>query len=436
MVKSFFKKIKNKVIFGFNFLLLDFSLAVKSPRLSAIALFIASKNVNVEGDYTVLCQGRSIFMEDIGAMARFGRRIKYVSIHRVYWKKVFFHFLSEADKKDISEHNYHFRTFPDHGEEKYRNYLRKLLPILRKLIKFQAVLSGNIGYLEQQEIINICREIQTPYIVLDKEGITMSNDLEIDMELLSKKRFFGSKVLFYNESVRQSVLNLKPIGLTQANTAVVGIPRLDFYFHDKKRQSKNQIVFFAFRTEYRFGLLVNDRHLLEKLFQRSEDFYKMVMEFALRHKDIKVIIKTKVAESYSNYIYDILKRNFRERIPNLEITNSGNVGDLILDSKAVIGYNSTTLLEALIADKLTISPYFGDLIPNQNWDYFSEFPEMNHKARNLADLEEYILNYSKYCHYDPKRKEEYLSRFMPLPFGQASVKAEEEIIKSIKEKSE
>ena len=106
--------------------------------------------------------------------------------------------------------------------------------------------------------------------------------------------------------------------------------------------------------------------------------------------------------------------------------------DLIIKSKAIIGFNSTTLLEGVIAKKIVISPWFGDLLLNNNWNYFKDFPELINYMNNVADLEKIIFNFNNITNYNDNKRYEFLHSFIWKPDGNASVRAEKEIIELIK----
>ncbi len=433
-MKTFFHKLKFKAKEICYQKLLKFSLWLNWPKASAWLLASFSSVNNRGGKYTILVIGRTIFYDDIQAMSEFSGRLNYRPIHLVYWEIIFKHLVEPRERVNLTESNYHSENSNKTGKQKYYHYLRRMFPHLRKFMPFEAVISGNFGYIVQQELARACKDEGIPFLILHKEGIALVSELESDMKLVSNLRFFGAKALFYNETIRQLMIGVKSIGLTPENTVVVGSPRLDVYFRKLGQERKNQIVFFAFHPEQRFAWFDNETDVQSKISLRSEQFYKFIMDFALKHKDIKVIIKTKSAKYYSDYVSGVLKKYFTQDIPNLVITSIGNVKDLISESKVVIGYNSTALLEALLVGRLIIMPYFGDLITKGEWNYFSKYPELINYAKNLADLEEFVFHPDKYLNYDQKRKEEYLTQFFPPPFGQASVKAEEEIIKVIENK--
>lgn len=432
------KKIKLKAVSYFFAFLIKFSLFINCPQLTAIVLAIAVGQVNNSGDFTVLCLSRSVFMDDVKAMAILSRRLKYLVIGRGHFQIIFNYFTDESERKQITENNYYTHTFCSQGKQKYYLYLNKLFPLWHKLVGFDAIFSGNFGYIEQQELAKVCQKRHLPFIVLHKEGLVINRSRQQWISLCKNYKFFGAKILLYSHEIMNALLGANITGLSRDKTEVVGMPRSDFYFTQKESINNKQVVFFSFYPSDIFFFLIDDRLINNKkkfrgAEEKVDDFHKWIMNFALNHKDIKVIIKTKAAEYYLQYVQKIFEDNFKKNINNLVMTNSANPFELIQDSIAVIGFNSSILIEAIMAGKIIISPYFGDFITDKPWDYFSEYPELVNYAKTEADLEEYILNSSQYINYDPKRKEDFLKRFISIPDGRASLRAEEAIIKTIKE---
>ena len=218
--------------------------------------------------------------------------------------------------------------------------------------------------------------------------------------------------------------------LTQEKMEIVGIPRFDSYFDGKNLTEKNQIVFFAYWKD-KFYSLINNPENQKQAEMRTEDFIKAVMDFAVAHPDINVIIKTKAAQHYLNYIQEIVDRNFNQPIPNLTITSSGDSVKLIQESMAILSFHSLTLIEALIADKTIISPYFDDLVTDSFGLYFTGFSQLLNYAKTKSDLEKIIID-KQSVKINPELKQNFLQKFIYLPDGKACQRTEQAIINTIK----
>jgi len=422
--------------------LIKISLFLNWPKFTVFGLWLASSRINpkCESQYTVLCLGRSIFVDDVNAMAAYGKQIRYIIIWRTYFQVIFRHFIRCPEEEKLTEENYYHSNYCREGKLKYKAYLEKMFPAMKKMLGFDAVLSGSFTYMEQQELANVCEENRTPVVTLFKEGIafTASGAYERWMNQTRQCKFIGAKMLLYGNKIMEalSASTTGIPGLSPEKLKVVGAPRLDCYFTgEKTAESARQIVFFSFYS-YNFYHLADSPSQLEEAEKRCVDFHKWVMNFAKNHKDFKVIIKTKLPDHYLNYVKEIYNEAIagdKKEIDNLTITNLGDSAQMIKDSRAVMGFYSTTLMEAIVADKISISPYFGDIITDKPWDYFAKFPELINYVKTEADLKEYIFNPDKFLDYNSKIREEFLKGLIHIPDGRASLRAETAIIETIKE---
>src|SRR3989344_7176072 len=79
---SLLKKIKLKSETVLGAMLIKVSLLLQWPALTALVFAAMTRDINHAGEYTVLCMRRSIFMDDVRAMARFSGRIRYLVVGR------------------------------------------------------------------------------------------------------------------------------------------------------------------------------------------------------------------------------------------------------------------------------------------------------------------------------------------------------------------
>lgn len=422
-----------------NFLL-DSSLRLNNPSFTAWALRMTASKCGPERDYKVLCLGRTIFLDDVGAMARYSGKIRYIIIHRRHWKRIFDHCFAGEGKGVIEETNYHLPDFCELGKRRYRGFLVRLLPALRRYLGFNAFLSGNFGYLEQQELAAASVQLNIPFIVLLKEGLAISNSDKSFSEICKEYRFIGDRMLVYSERIKKSLVESGLSGLNSGKIGVVGVPRMDSYFVDKMADtSRRRVVFFSFYPSDKFFFLINeslteDKVRLQEAAQRTENFHLWVMNFAARHPEYQVTIKTKSAQLFLSYAKDILRRHYPQGLENLTVTNSTDPVKLIKESSCVLGFYSTTIVEAVAAGKTIVAPYFRDLITSEGWDYFAAYPNLIKYVRNEKELETAITEKSSPAARDSKVRMDFLQGLLYNPDGRASERTERELIKVIMDK--
>ncbi len=116
--------IPQKIIYKLNILLttclIKLSVILNSPKLTAIFFYRAIKKVDTHlahAKYKVLCLRRNIFMEDVKALATFGKQTHYYIIGRRHFQIIFNHFVSQADRHKLEEANYHTQPIGESGKK-------------------------------------------------------------------------------------------------------------------------------------------------------------------------------------------------------------------------------------------------------------------------------------------------------------------------------
>ena len=409
--------------------LLDICLRLNLPRLAAFIFIIRTKRINRGRKYKVLCLERSIFMDDVHALTTVSDTIEYLKFPKVHLKSAVKYFLPF---ENVSEKMYHNDPLFDEGKKQTYKFISRLMGVFRLFIKFDAVLAGNYSYLDQQELFRYCKKMGIPVIVLYKEGMIVTDHQEgLKEAAYDGKYFIGDRMLVYSETIKDMLLTSNIKGLLPKMVHPVGIPRMDIYINQPKK-NLDQIVFFSFYSYDKFFYMNLDPEIVDQLNKISEDFHRYVFEFAKNNPSCKVIVKTKFGKRFINYVNEIAKKYFPSMdLPNLTITNTADTPSLILESRVVLGFNSTALLEAIAADKLVVTPYFGEVISDRKWDYFSKYPKLVQYARDYPEMEKIIFNYQEYAVADKSNKEDFLSTMIYKVDGQAGQRVQDQIITMI-----
>ena len=447
-------KIKRGSIFIWDIFLFKIiyklSFRLNMPSLSAHLICLSTKILNKRNDVIVLCLGRSQFENDVRALCEFGNKIQYLYIHKIFFGEIVRYFVpfdlnldliptfrEKKEKelinyKNITEDGFTYHIDPKYEEGKKRayNYINKMFPILKKKLKFDSVLSGNHIYIDQQEFFKICEENNTPCLILNKEGISWGHNSSKEDKSNSGLRFVGSKILYLNKNYKN--YELKTLnGLNKEKTAIVGLPRFDYYLK-KSININSQIVLFSFMIEDYLAKEVIDR-AKDKFHSISELFQINVIKFVDKHPEYNLVIKTRDANKNLDYIQELYNNNFGSRIPkNITITNFSNPEKLIINSKAIFGFNSTVLIEALIAKKIIITPDFRELFNDKHTPgIFHDFEDLINQVNSYNIMEDIILNNNFKTASDVKRKNEFLEPLIYKNDGKSSNRVEKEIINSI-----
>lgn len=370
--------------------LLKLGAALRSPACVAHGLLLISPILNPAGRPTVLCLSRSIFNDDVAALAAARPDVRFVMLSGTWLKRLMWRCIGDdPDREKLHENNYHTHNYCRAGLDRFQEFLRKMIPILRARWGFAAILSGNFGYRQQQELALLCEEWQLPFVVLHKEGVFQQAHIETYKDYFKGRRFVGHMLLFYSETMRRLVLDMGLPGATEEKTAVVGVPRLDKYFTLPPAKHQ-QIVLFSFPIGAKTGYFSGGRDVGAAMQPVADAFHTHVMQFAARHPEYQVVIKTKVPPRHRAYIVDLQAAAGLPALANLTITNDADPFALVRDSVAVLGFNTIGQIEAFAAQRVLISPWFGDIL-ERGWHFFERCPAALTFARTLNEMEAAIL---------------------------------------------
>src|SRR3989344_3289840 len=79
----------------------------------------------------VLCLGRTIFVDDVKAMARYSGQIEYLVVHLRYFDAIVKHFLTAEERERMTEENYYVGGVSAVSRNRIAAFLERLLPALR-----------------------------------------------------------------------------------------------------------------------------------------------------------------------------------------------------------------------------------------------------------------------------------------------------------------
>lgn len=408
--------------------LIGWSARLGSPTMAAFFATLLVDRTGTQGTHTVLCIGRPIFNEDIHELAKFGGRLNYTIIPKAVFMTLFNHFVPAL----IHEHaRYHEIPGQEDAKRRYRAFLSGFLTRFAKRCSVDAIMTANYNYSWQQEFVIAAREQGKPVVVLFKEGIsplysegdTPQTAYAQVVRKYTNNRLIADLLLVYNERIRNAFLNVAVPGVREEMIEAVGIPRFDRYFH--MRSSGEDVVFFSFNFEDKARHLGLEDAEYDKYYRKADEFHAEVVRFAAAHPERRVVIKTKNHVKYLRYVEDIVAGLGLTGLPNLVVTNHGNVYQLLNQAHAVIGYNSTTLLEAYAARRIVMTADF-------RWgkvrDYFDEHPDVPHYVTTAEDIAAVLANVSHGRAFDDAELNLMLRERIHIPDGRASERTEAAIL--------
>lgn len=411
-----------RLITRFN--LIGLCARLRAPGLAALLARMLSRSIDRQSRYNVLCLGRPIFEEDIEELAKYGGTLNYVIVPKIVFVSVFNRFLPQLL---MCHAKYHEMLGYEREKVLCREFFEAFLARFNRAVRIDAVLTANYNYSWQQELAAAARIRGIPFVVLFKEGISplfaegVSPRKAYDL-LVAKYTnnwFIGDKLLVYNDRIRDGFSNVRIEGISDETVEVVGIPRFDRYF--RLKSLGRNLVFFSFNFEDKARHLGLTADEFEKYLARTREFHIEVLKFAASYPDLTVTIKTKNNAKYLKYVEEIASEAEHASLGNVIITNQGNVYDLIGNARAVIGYNSTALLEAFAARRIVMAADF-------RWgsvrDYFDKYPNLPYYVSNAQDMANVWSSVEAGRPIDDPELNSLLRERIHIPDGQASARAE------------
>lgn len=409
---------------------INVALRLNWPALAALGLWAVSYHVNKKNGPGVLCMARSIFLDDVKALTDHSGQCSYIVVPRGSFFRMLEHFSPKGEIVELTEDNYHTSDLCHEGKIKYRKFLSKLLPHLKNLLDFDAVISANFGYKEQQEWAEVCRQAKIPFIVFFKEGMAVPEHMDAYVARYRTRKCNADRILFYNDFIRSKMIAARIPGIEEDNSVTVGIPRFDQYIKNQTQQPESkQITLFTFYLSDKLAYVSADTPIWAELQKRSDDFHAMFIRYAIDNPDTKVLIHPKIADKYIADISRIASR-FPKLPPNLELFNRELPFKLIQESYAIAGFNSTTLFEGIVSARKILSPDFNDLFQGKPWDYFTRHKELVSYVKDYEDLVE-KLKQDQPSEKEKTQREDFLKNLVGFTDGRSSRRAEGVILATI-----
>lgn len=314
--------------------------------------------------HKVIVLAKSGGLDDlICSQRKYNKNIMYVNGSRSFIKQIFYSIFkinNEEGIKDLSNKETKRLT------EKYKNFLILFLKQLKKKFKFNAFIGFNFEYFAEIDLHRACSELKIPFIILYKESVTSELDKNYRVHVLRKKKvkFEGYKMALYSNFAKKYLTDSNFVNKNQVD--VVGCPRLIDSFHLKEIKPKDQILYYAIENDR--GLPNRNVKLYgNKFFKDLKDHknfnskynwnylhintIKILKQFALKYPKSSIIIKIKTGESPNTKQYLNLPKN-------IKVQYYGTGHKLLKDSKVIIAWNTTAILEAIAANRFILLPYF------------------------------------------------------------------------------
>jgi hypothetical protein len=328
-----------------------------------------------DGEVTILALNESRFRGDLECLARTGKfRVYKVPF---YWQgRVYLWFYESGDDCFKAGENPIIAA----RQARFRALLRNFLARLYDRLGVDLVLGAAVHYRQDYDWGAVSHQIGTPYVIFHREGNLTSKATQDACRARGREwgKFHGTALVLQSE-VQRGIL-IESGFVDEKNSYAAGIIRMDSLVRaaalprQARAKGRQRVVFFSFGPST--GILsgkppnwpANPRAFL---YEFTRLVHVAVARLAQTRPDVDVVIKPKWGGRWSKEIREILSGEGIDidRMPNLSIDAEANVQALLCQTDVVIGFNSTTLLEAAIMDLPVILPVFAEIAEPRWHDY-------------------------------------------------------------------
>lgn len=298
---------------------------------------------------------------------KYNKNILYLSFPRFFFKQIM---MCIYKKKNFDFNDFKYSYDNDKlsvsNKKKYKDFLVTFLKVLKKKYNFNILISFSFLYSAEKELHAACSQLKIPFLILYKESIHTEIQKKYFLYTYKKinENFEGYKIAVYSKYAKKLLIESNIANNQKID--VVGCSRLNESFSYKKFKPKNQILYYAiqddrglptalintfgkkFFKDIKNDLSFNTKYNWNKLHIKT---LKALKIFAKNNPKILIIIKIKHGETSNKKEYFNLPKN-------IKIIDHGAGHTLLKESKIVIGYNTTSVLEAIAANRFILIPYF------------------------------------------------------------------------------
>jgi len=350
------------------------------PLLTLFARVISERQPNghyrpaahsaADGRPTVLALSPEEFRGDLQFLAETGQ-VRLLEVPDVWLRRLMFQFFPIDRDGDVLYRFVKPAPGAPHYREKqtYRKFLRRFLPKLYAHLGVDCVITHHIHNIPAVDWGEVSQSLGVPYLVFHRECLHAAPRIvrHIKERVAPLAPFAGEHIAVHNEAARSTFIDCGYCRPDQISS--LGAVRMDSYL---ARVAEDQGPPSGRQTVALFGFTIG-RDIGKRLHAFTDIVHLAFAELAQRHPDVDFVIKYKKQYETSwlrQFHAALAQRGLDVReLTNLQVTADRDAQELIMASSAVCGFNSTTLLEAALAGRKVVIPYFPELKADGVTDY-------------------------------------------------------------------
>ena len=379
--KLFFLQIIELLLEIFDYLnatLTKFGAIINSPKICALSWKIAIKRHNFKtkkNKKNILILYKSLSIEDFSYFkSKDKKKFSMFVFPRRQIKAIFEIFFGNRKNHSLRDVNYISKNSKiEQSKLSYRKFLIKTLKLLNLDYKFSTIIGFNFRFYAERELHHAATESKIKFICLHKESLIFPGEVNSYKKILNKYgKYGGDYILVYNDYFKKVITSTKIVNARKVKN--IGMPRADYYYNlkDNKNKKINKKYFLVFMINTKRSIFyIKNNDYIKKTFKLnlkdiiwdklSKSMIKNILEFARKNQNVEFIFKIKKPPTNEKDLKNLGLESllYDSKLSNWKIIHDVNTGRLIKDAKAIIGFNTTSLVESLIVNKLVIVPRFG-----------------------------------------------------------------------------
>lgn len=330
------------------------------------------------GRPTVLCLTRPLFEKDIVELRRH-TEVNWVCINN--------EFIGHVQKGWVPPEmavEAHYQKARGPKYERFWCRLEEfglvLLEMIQQRTAIDAVLVSHIDYWHGEGLRLAAARLNIPFLALCREHMNLPHEQRTVREFYTGFRFEGQAVAVFGEPTRQIFVSSG--ACTPEQVWVTGAPRLDIWREiPLRREPRDLIVLLSYR---------DPDYLAPQSFR---EVLGLFVEAARHHEgrsEVRFLVKSK-----NRYDTQEILSLVGKRPENLEIDHEPVLSEVFSRTRLTVGFNSLSVLEALLADTAVSVPYWSDARSDPDWLMFDpadavcrraiRFPASPGELRELLD---------------------------------------------------
>ncbi len=311
--------------------------------------------------------------------------------------RVIFNFFFKGHLNEINETNYQSnKNLINKKKIEYRYFLNDIIKELKNLINLNGFISFNLFYLSERELQISSINNSLKFLVCHKENVCSKwlNIIRSNVWKYKMGKVYATKVSVYSKYAKKALI--KSDVIEPSKIVITGMPRSDIYFNKKITCSKKYILFLMIENTAQLPYF-NNQWITNGIKKKIKPFkwnltenltFETMVKFAKLYKKTEIIFKTKPNTSI-NFAKKIKELNLK----NCRIVEGGGSIDLIKNSKIVVAFNTTGILESLILKKPVVVPDFEYSKIKKN--FMLNFNQFVHRPKNIKQMLKILNNLNK-----------------------------------------